>query len=250
MSRVVYIQSDSEGQPYSPSGAVAARGFKFLGYDVRYFLPEELPDLPLTPETLVVGGMGTTRAAIEQVAGHLPSLVGVPAVLSPYLGRECWRTTPAEVRQTQRFPVFLKPYEDAKFFTGKVVGSDAELDALMEPCPNRTAMTEDFPLLAQEPVVFLSEWRIFVMRGKVLGTSCYAGDALLFPAAGVIRLALGGFQGAPAGYSADFGVSDDGRTLLVEINDGYSLGSGGLVANLYAELLQARWEEIMLSAEA
>ena len=37
---------------------------------------------------------------------------------------------------------------------------------------------------------------------------------------------------------------DDGRTLLVEINDGYSLGSGGLVANLYAELLRARWEEI------
>jgi len=32
--------------------------------------------------------------------------------------------------------------------------------------------------------------------------------------------------------------------VLVEINDGYSLGCGALVANLYAELLEARWEEI------
>ncbi len=66
-----------------------------------------------------------------------------------------------------------------------------------------------------------------------------------FPPAEVIRLALGAFSGAPAGYSADFGVSADGRTLLVETNDGYSLGCGALVANLYAELLLARWEEIV-----
>ena len=245
MPRVVYIQSDSEGRAYSPNGAVAARGFQFLGYEVRYFLPEELPALTLTPETPVVGGMGTTRAAIEQAAGHLPSLTGVPAALAPYLGRESWRTTPGEVRQAGRYPVFLKPYEDAKFFTGKVVGSSAELDALMEPRPNRPAMPEDFPLLAQEPVVFHSEWRFFVLRGRVLGASHYAGEALLFPAAGVVRLALGAFTGAPAGYSADFGVTEDGRTLLVEVNDGYSLGSGGLVANLYAELLEARWAEIV-----
>jgi hypothetical protein len=60
----------------------------------------------------------------------------------------------------------------------------------------------------------------------------------------VIRATLGAYQNAPAGYSADFGVTDDGRTLLVEVNDGYALGNGGLVANLYAELLKARWEEI------
>ena len=55
---------------------------------------------------------------------------------------------------------------------------------------------------------------------------------------------MGGRLNAPAGYSADFGVTDDGRTLLVEVNDGYSLGSGGLVANLYAELLRSRWQEM------
>ena len=246
MPRIVYIQADANRQAYSPSGAVAARGFAFLGYDVRYFVPEELPELALTPEMIVVGGMGTTRAAIERAAGHLATLAGVPAVLTPYLGRECWRTTPGEVRSAKRFPVFLKPYEDAKAFTGRVVNNPAEMDALLALRPNFPALGEQFPLLAQEPVVFKSEWRVFVLRGHVLGASHYAGDALLFPSAGTIRLALGAFTGAPAGYSADFGVTaDDGRTLLVEINDGYSLGCGALVANLYAELLEARWDEMV-----
>ncbi len=245
MSRIVYIQSDGEGRVYSPSGAVAARGFAFLGYDVRYFLLDELPGLTLTPETVVVAGMGTMRAAIEQAAGQVRALAGVPAVLTPFLGRECWRTTPGEVRSAGRFPVFLKPYEDAKAFTGRVVQSEAEMDVLLTAHPNFPALGEGFPLLAQEPVEFESEWRVFVLRGRVLGVSQYAGDALLFPSAGAIRVTLGAYTGAPAGYSADFGVTDDGRTLLVEINDGYSLGCGALVANLYAELLQARWEEIV-----
>lgn len=245
MSRTVYIQADAAGQAYSPSGAVAARGFAFLGYDVRYFLPDELPELALMPQVIVVGGMGTTRAAIERAAGHLTTLSGVPAVLAPYLGRECWRTTTGEVRDAGRFPVFLKPYEDAKAFTGRVVNNTVELDALLALRPSFPALGEDFPLLASEPVVFESEWRVFIRRGRVLGVSHYAGDALLFPSAGTIRLALGAFQGAPAGYSADFGVTDEGRTLLVEINDGYSLGCGALVANLYVELLEARWDEIV-----
>lgn len=49
------------------NGAVAARGFAVLGYDVRYFLPDGLPQTPVTPETVVVGGMGTVRAALDQI---------------------------------------------------------------------------------------------------------------------------------------------------------------------------------------
>lgn len=125
------------------------------------------------------------------------------------------------------------------------MNSAAEMDALLALRPNFPILGEDFPLLAQEPVAFKSEWRVFVLRGRVLGVSHYTGDALLFPSAGTIRLALGAFTGAPAGRSADFGVADDGRTLLVEINDGRSLGCRALVANLYTKLLEARWDEIV-----
>lgn len=245
-SRVAFIQAGEDGAPYSPNGAAAARGFEILGYEVRRFRPAELPSLALTADTVVVGGVGTVRAALERLGARRPPAVGVPAVLQPYLGRDSWRTTAADLRAAGRFPIFVKPYEDAKAFNGRVVKSDDELDALLAPRDGFPETGEDFPLLAQEPVDFLSEWRAFVIRGAVVGMSHYHGDPLLFPAAGVIRMTVGAYRaaGSPAGYSADFGVTGDARTLLVEVNDGYSLGHGGLVANQYAELLRARWAEL------
>jgi len=244
MERVVYVQSDDGGLPYSVNGSVAARGFAVLGYEVRFFRPAELPALSLTPETVVVGGMGTVRAALEQMGGSPPLHVGAPAVLLPYLGRESRRTTVGEVREAARFPVFIKPYEEAKVFTGQVVKNAGGLERLLQPRDGFPTVTAGFPVLAQEPVTFVSEWRVFVIRGTVVSVSHYAGDPLIFPTAGAIRITLGAYRGAPVGYSADFGVSDDGRTLLVETNDGYSLGHGGLVADLYAELLRSRWAEM------
>lgn len=244
MDRVAYIQAGEDGLPYSVNGAVAARGFEVLGYSVRFFRPADLPDLSLGPGAVVVGGMGTVRAALEQAGIRPPSHDSAPTALHPFLGRESWRTTPREVRDAGRFPVFVKPYEQAKAFTGQVVTDAAALGRLLQPKADFPTIGEDFLLLAQEPVVFLSEWRVFVVRGVAVGVSHYQGDALLFPAASVIRLVLGAYRAAPAGYSADFGVTDDGRTLLIETNDGYSLGHGGLASAFYAELLKARWEEM------
>ena len=48
-----------------------------------------------------------------------------------------------------------------------------------------------------------------------------------------------------AGYALDFGVLADGRTALVEWNDGFSLGSYGLEGGLYTELILARWCELI-----
>ena len=46
----------------------------------------------------------------------------------------------------------------------------------------------------------------------------------------------------PAGCALDFSVTDDGRTLLIEMNGGYSLGLYGLEPTLHAKLLTARWQ--------
>ena len=49
----------------------------------------------------------------------------------------------------------------------------------------------------------------------------------------------------PAGRAIDLGVTSDGRTLLVEVNDGFALGSYGLDDVTYALLLSARWAELV-----
>ena len=52
------------------------------------------------------------------------------------------------------------------------------------------------------------------------------------------------YTDAPKGYAIDFGVTADGKTVLIEVNDGYALGSYGLMEIDYAKLLSARWAEL------
>ncbi len=52
------------------------------------------------------------------------------------------------------------------------------------------------------------------------------------------------YKSAPAGYAIDFGVTDKGQTILIEVNDGYALGSYGLFYLDYVKLLSARWAEL------
>lgn len=243
MSGIAYILKSAQGLPYSPNGAVAARGFEYLGYEVRYFTRDELPSLPLTSATPVVAGVGTVIAALDQMGVSVPSHLTAPRCLEPFLGRKCWRSTLGDVRLAAQFPVFIKPYEDTKRFTGFVARHAADLDSIPRG-EGEEALRDDYEVLAQEPVNFVSEWRVFVVRGRVVGTTLHSGDPLVFPNSQIIRQTLAAYSMPPDGYSADFGVADDGRTLLVEINEGYSLGSGHLKANAYASLLKARWEQI------
>lgn len=49
---------------------------------------------------------------------------------------------------------------------------------------------------------------------------------------------------SPSAYSIDIGLTAENETIIVEVNDGYSLGSYGLDPLLYAKLLSARWAEL------
>lgn len=49
----------------------------------------------------------------------------------------------------------------------------------------------------------------------------------------------------PMACSIDIGVTKDGRTLLIECNDAYSLGAYGLVDYKYTKLLSARWSQLL-----
>lgn len=164
MNPTVYVQMNADGDPYSVSGAAGERGFASLGYPTQRFLRAQIADLPLSPENIVVGGLGCLHAVWEQIGVRIPQYVSAPAVLVPFLGRESSGTTAEELTQTARFPVFVKPYEDSKVFNGAVIRSAEELHELL---PADTA------LLAQEPVTFLSEWRVFVLRGRAVAIAHY-----------------------------------------------------------------------------
>jgi hypothetical protein len=137
-------------------------------------------------------------------------------------------------------PVFAKPVGRKKRFTGHVFGNEDDLLYLQ-----RASLST--PILCSEVVRWLSEYRVFVIRGRVVGIRHYAGEpALRVDEAQVeraVRLLEDAGEGTSA-YGVDFGLLETGQTALVEWNDGFSLGSYGLETSLYTELTLTRWAEL------
>lgn len=72
----------------------------------------------------------------------------------------------------------------------------------------------------------------------------YRVDWRVRPSTATIEGAVRDFTNAPAEYAIDFGLTAKGQTLLIEVDDGYSLGCYELVYLDYAKLLSARWAEL------
>lgn len=135
-------------------------------------------------------------------------------------------------------PVFIKPQKTQKAFTGHVVSSFKDL-------MKTSSFSMDMPIQISDPVNFITEYRGFVLNNKLLGLRHYKGDFGVIPDIKVIRQAIEAYTSAPVAYSIDYGVTDDGRSLLVEVNDAFALGNYGLESYSYSAMIEARWDEIV-----
>lgn len=239
----VFIQKKN-GEFVSVNGYAAWHGFDQKAYPITFFEWPQLRDglLDVTPNTLVVGGVATVLHALRRLDVPTPP-IDYPQSLHPFLGRDMQATTMGAVRglfeAEGALPRFVKPRETQKAFTGYVVSAFRDLiPTARHP--------DDLPVWSCETVEFVSEWRYLVSRHEVIGLGHYRGDPFTFPDGKVVRTAVATYRGeAPVAYGIDFGVTADGRTLLVEVNDAYSLGHVGLRAVPYANMLESRWVELV-----
>lgn len=220
------------------------RGAECLTFDLDDLRSGRLDaDLRDEPEhTVVVGGVGAIHAVLERLGRPLPALPDLPVPLRPFTGRQVWDATLGDIhrivnREPERLPLHVKPHRQ-KLFTGVIVKAFRDLIPA-------AAVDDAEPVLVQEVVPFVSEWRAVILRREVLNVAHYSGDPLRFPDPGPIRAALEAFADQPVAFAMDWGVTADGRTLLVETNDGYALGNYGLRGPDYCRVLIARWRELV-----
>lgn len=243
--KLAYIQAQN-GIPAADSFFRAWDGFRRRGVRCELFEPKQLAsgELPLAHDTLVAGGVPVVEAALEKLGVAVPVADNLPECLAKYRGRRIRPSTWGELRaeyagKPVREPLFVKPRLRNKGFP-----SVAVYDA--DDFPDAARQPDDSAVWVAEYVTFVSEWRCFVRRGEVLDLCRYQGDVFRYPDPRVIKAALADYAAvAPAGYGIDFGVLTDGRTVLVEVNDGYSLNPYGLEAMEYSELLEARWAQLV-----
>lgn len=221
------------GAPFNEECSSAWKGFESLGVEVVPFSNNEQLE-PAEHCDVVVGGMMVCEHALARF-GAEPPVIDYPMSLSKYYGRRIRITTARSIGQND-LPLFVKPVKE-KDLPGSVVYSKQELAPYL-------AKGESYALYASDPIRLVSEWRIFVRFGRIVGIRHYGGAADAHPDFVLAAEAANDYVDAPAGYAMDFGVTEDGRTVLIEVNDGFALGCYGLDATAYALLLLARWCEL------
>jgi hypothetical protein len=234
----VYIRF-KEQLPDSHNTFAAWEGFRELGVEIAPYYGfgdvETLEDLG--PQVGIVGFLGDVWQALQKIGKPRPTPFDYPEELSPWMGRKVWKSTLGAIRRTIT-PVFIKPMEE-KLFTGFIWRGGGMEAVRIATCP------DDAPIWVSEIVTFVSEHRVYVKDQQILDVRRYKGDWGKAPHRNVVENAIKAFEAsATRAYSLDFGITDQGETLLVEANDGYALGCYGMQPVLYAQMLEARWEEL------
>lgn len=231
----VYIRKSFDDEIAGHNFYAAFDGFKQMGFEIVFFKNiNEVSDNKL--EDIIVSYVEDVRIALSK-HGIVTPEIDYPEELKNFLGRKIWKSKLSVIaNEPNNWNVFIKPVEDKKF-TGVVVRSTKDLIGC-------GTWNEDTEILCSEVVNFVAEWRCFVRYGKILDVRRYKGDWKVHFDPKIIEEAISKFTSAPNGYSIDFGLTDKGETLLIEVNDGYSLGYYGLFNLDYAKLLSARWAEL------
>lgn len=241
-----YVQEQGNGR-LGPEERGLIEGLGNLGIPAELFTRKQIARrrLPIDRGTVVAGEVPSVPGALRQLGVEPPRPNDYPVCLRHLLHRRVWSSTVRRLKEGLFEgavpPAFAKPSGRQKRFTGRVFASPDDLIHLEGASGSTT-------IHCAEPVRWTSEHRVYVVRGRVVGIRHYAGEPAVSLDDAVVSEAVRRLQQSgetTAGYGLDLGVLDDGRTALVEWNDGFSLGSYGLDAGSYTELILARWSELV-----
>lgn len=234
----VYIQTDKSGEFYNVNAFVAFEGFKNFGFEIeKFFDADEILDK--NPEHIIVGGIGNIRKRLLNLnINRSDKEIDYPEQLQSFLKRKVWESTINEIyKDKKNWNIFVKPKTETKLFAGKVVRSELDFVGMIYE-------DKDIEVLCSELVNFKTEWRCFIRYKEILDIRRYNGDWDTKINVKIVKDAIEAFSSQPAAFALDFGVNENNETILVEVNDGHSLGTYGLSSSNYAKFLSARWSEL------
>lgn len=162
----------------------------------------------------------------------LPDNISYPPALKKYLKRNIVKSTFEEAPDNY----FVKP-QKTKLFTGGIKNQIPE------------KVDGSTPVWVSEPIDFIAEYRYYINRGKVVGHSRYDGndDCDIEPSFEYVMQIVHDYINSPIAYAIDIGITSDRESMLIEVNDGWSLGLypwGTMTDFAYVELITNRWKQI------
>lgn len=226
----------------------------------RQYIPNEVFTLKdihrnsfeITPETLVYGDTLVMASVFKRLGIQMPLDNSYPDSLREWLRRDIRTTTLQAIRvesaSSDWVPMFVKPAEKTKAFTGFVVENHEQLMA------QTGSLSKHLKVSVATPVKFVgTETRVYVVTGNIMNYGhYYRNDGVAgFPMKdffGEVRKMIDAFESsgqAPIAYAIDVGVVD-GKLTLVEFNDAWSLGAYAPISpEIYGLMISLRWNQLM-----
>jgi len=232
----IYIQSVNNF-PIADWAVSAYMGFRDKQMDIIFF--EDIEEVPVSKTNLVVAFIEDTIKYFKYLGINPPLSINIPSELMSYSNRNIRYMTMEEFKKDTQIPVFIKPNRFAKEFVGGVIKQQSSKSLFFNDISN------DTPVLVSDVVDIISEYRCYIIKGELKGIKWYIGDIRIFPDVKVIDSAISDYKSCPSAYSLDVGITKEGKTIVVECNDAWSLGNYGLNDTTYANLLLTRWIEII-----
>lgn len=228
-----------EDLPETEMQDYARRGFWTMGVETApFFWVDDIDALEdLGPTVGVAGYIGDVHRGLEKLGKAIPPNVDYPVELTEFLGRFIRVGTLGEVRASIH-PLFVKPCAH-KAFSGFVWRPDHESRMRV------VTHDSDTPVFIADPIELVAEYRSCVLYEKVIDCRLYKGDWSKAPNRDVVDAAVRAMRKTgPHAYCLDWGVTSEGKTVLVEMNEGYAFGHYGLHPVSYARMLSARWHQM------
>lgn len=240
MDKIAYIQEEIHGKLYWESN--------LLRQYLEQCHPEVIiislssaelfrsQDQGLTPFAVAGNFEFVERLLAMSNHPHPTLLPDYPEELSGYLHRKIESGTLRDLT-LERCPIFVKP-QYQKLFTGFVCNDPFDYRFKSHRVNNNE------PLWLGEVVQWVSEWRVYVVHGKIAHLSHYNGSRSARPRLRRVEEMVSKLSAE--NYVMDVGVLANGRTALIEINDGIAVGAyEGCHHLVYGALLVNRWQEMM-----
>lgn len=189
---------------------------------------------------LFVGTIPFIRAALMQSHLPFPDVHDYSDGIEPYLGRDIVELKLGQVRsmiQETGESYFIKPSRSLKKFPGIVT---------RDKCDPRLPVGDSHYVYVSSVIDFETEWRAYIVDGEVEYLSHYNGNPSIIPRVKVISEVASMLKERHGMrfYGMDVGVVE-GQTLVVEVNEGFSLGLyGQFRPERYLALLQGRWNQL------
>lgn len=235
MNYKIYIQSINNF-PISDTATSAYLGFKDRGTDIVLF--ENIEEVPTSKYNVVVGSIEVTNSYFNRFGIPCKKPLNIPDELVKYTKRDIQYMTMGQFKKESKLPIFVKPNRRVKEFVAGVITKEESRRMFFND------IKDDCEVLVSDIIDIESEYRGYVCNKELIGIYWYSGNFRKFINCDIVDKAIKEYSSQPAGYSIDFALTKNGETILIECNDGWSIGNYGLDHSKYAKLLITRWVEL------